>query len=205
MKSMMRSLGILVLSSTNLLFVALALRIFRPFLPWTASDPLRLSVEICRDYGWSGQKYLQPQNRLTESQAKSPKKSPKKLDQNSPEIHPILDLSKCSTKSNVTHTISRASLQCPTRPWWSREGVCSIANPQDLNRMPWTMAFPQYYISNHVTSYDIVSHHTTYRISHHITYQYHVIRLCCNQTHYQSLPSTFPPNHSRRLLPTCPN
>ena len=63
------------------------------------------------------------------------------------------------------------------------------------------MAFPQYYISNHVTSYDIVSHHTTYRISHHITYQYHVIRLCCNQTHYQGLSSTFPPNHSRRLLP----
>lgn len=72
----MRSLGILVLSSTNLLFVALALRIFRPFLPWTASDPLRLSVEICRDYGWSGQKkYLQPQKQTSQNHRQIPQKS----------------------------------------------------------------------------------------------------------------------------------
>ena len=198
----MRSLGILVLSSTNLLFVALALRIFRPFLPWTASDPLRLSVEICRDYGWSGQKkYLQPQKQTSQNHRQIP---PKKLDQKiSAAPKAMSHILLAGPAYNAPLDLGQRWEACEDQ--WMRWGVCSIANPQDLNRMPWTMAFPQYYISNHVTSYDIVSHHTTYRISHHITYQYHVIRLCCNQTHYQSLPSTFPPNHSRRLLPTCPN
>lgn len=189
--------------------------------------PLRLSVQICRDYGWSDQeKYLQPQNRQRITTAK---KSCQK-------VGPL----ECSTKSNVTHTTSRhpvadgkswqkQRLGCESavlpaynapldlgqrsKNYWSREAC--VTGPIGLakNRIFFpsflyyisrlgclqhcestrrsksdalNKAFPQYCISNHVTSYDILYHiiprivyHT---ISHIMLLHYaaikHTIRVC---------------------------